>query len=777
MGPGPLQAVGSQGRYEGGMEALEAGSDGVPGALSFVTEQLLHADDWADRLEEVLAHLGAAAAADRAYLFQNIRDPNGRLWMDLLAEWDADGVRRVFDDPSNHLHPFAPDFARWIELFGAHGIVRSDVEDLPEPERQVLAAEGVASVLAVPIFVSGEWWGFVGFDDCTRPRVWPESDVDLLRGVANTMGETVRRDMQEDARRLNEDRFRSLVEQGPAVSYIDAPDESATTIYVSPQVEALLGYTPQEWYEDRDLWLKLLHPDDRTRVMVENERHNETGEVFRAEYRMLHRDGHAVWVHDEASMVCDSRGIPRFSHGVMMDISERKVGEETAAFREYHDELTGLPSRSMFEELLELSTERAARHHGSVAVICVDIDDFRLVNDSLGHQLGDRLLGMVAERLREATRETDLVARRGGDQFLMLLADLEHEGVGDLDAAVVRAEAAAQRVAESMAAPFVVDGTELYLSVSQGISLFPQDSEDGGGLQRNAEAAMYESKKTGPAGYVVSSRGAFDSGAKLAFVTRLRKAVESQRWTLHYQPVVDLDTGAMRGVEALIRWIEPDGTMVPPNDFIPLAEELGLIEVIGDWVVRELVYQAQAWRDLDIDLEIGFNLSPRQFWQPDLAERIVTQIRAGGIDPSCILVEITESSAMVDPDRAQEILWELHRAGLRIAVDDFGTGYSSLSRLREMPVNVLKIDRSFVDGVHEDPQAASIVTAFLELAKGLGMTTLAEGIETEGELAFLRARGCELGQGYLFAKPVPPEEIIAFAYGGVPVPASVSSPV
>ncbi len=198
--------------------------------------------------------------------------------------------------------------------------------------------------------------------------------------------------------------------------------------------------------------------------------------------------------------------------------------------------------------------------------------------------------------------------------------------------------------------------------------------------------------------------------------------------------------------------------------------------MIGDWVVRELVYQAQAWRDLDMDLEIGFNLSPRQFWQPDLAERIVTQIRAGGIDPSCILVEITESSAMVDPDRAQEILWELHRAGLRIAVDDFGTGYSSLSRLREMPVNVLKIDRSFVDGVHQDPQAASIVTAFLELAKGLGMTTLAEGIETEGELAFLRARGCELGQGYLFAKPVPPEEIIAFAYGGVPVPASVSSP-
>jgi EAL domain-containing protein (putative c-di-GMP-specific phosphodiesterase class I) len=258
-------------------------------------------------------------------------------------------------------------------------------------------------------------------------------------------------------------------------------------------------------------------------------------------------------------------------------------------------------------------------------------------------------------------------------------------------------------------------------------------------------------------------------------VTRLRKAVESQRWTLHYQPVVELDSGRMRGVEALIRWIEPDGTMVPPGDFIPLAEELGLIELIGDWVVRELVYQAQAWRELDMDLEIGFNLSPRQFWQPDLAERILSRIKAGGVDPSGLLVEITESSAMMDPDRAQEILWGLHRGGLRIAVDDFGTGYSSLSRLRDMPVSVLKIDRSFVSGVDEDPQAASIVSAFLELSRGLGMTTLAEGIETERELAFLRERGCELGQGFLFAKPVPPEEIIAYAFGGVPIPGSVPS--
>jgi EAL domain-containing protein (putative c-di-GMP-specific phosphodiesterase class I) len=279
---------------------------------------------------------------------------------------------------------------------------------------------------------------------------------------------------------------------------------------------------------------------------------------------------------------------------------------------------------------------------------------------------------------------------------------------------------------------------------------------------------MLESKKGGHA-YVVSNRGALDSSAKLSFVTRLRKAVESQRWALHYQPVLELATGRMVGVEALIRWIEPDGTMVPPGDFIPVAEELGLIEAIGDWVVRELIYQAQAWRELEIDLEMSFNLSPRQFWQPDLAARIIERINEGRIDPSKVLVEVTETSAMMDPDRAQAILEGLHRGGLRIAIDDFGTGYSSLARLRDMPVDVLKIDRSFVSGVDADPQSASIVTAFVELARGMGITTLAEGIETDGELAFLKDRGCVLGQGFLFSRPVPPEEIIALALGGVPV--------
>ncbi len=755
------------------MEAPADRREAVAAAVGWLTDVLRSDEAWEGRLPEAVARLGDAASVDRVHVFQNVRDAQGRLWMDKVASWRRDDVSARLGLDETHLHPYFPEFARWIEVLGAGEVLNTVVEELPEVERIALLRDGGRSILQVPIRCGDEWWGFIGFDDCRDPRHWTEADVDALRRAAAAMGVALQRLRRDEDLRLHEDRYRSMVENGPAITYIDAVDEFASTLYISPQVEELLGYTPQEWRDEPELWPRLLHPDDRARALAENERHNETGERFHLEYRMYAKDGRVVWIHDEATIVRDERGAPRYSHGVMVDISDRKSTEEQVAFRAYHDELTGLPSRAMFEELLDLSVSRARRHEGAVAVLCVDIDDFKLVNDSLGHDAGDALLSLVAERLREATRETDLVARRGGDQFLLLLADLDLGDAGE--AAAIRAESVAQRIRDSLEAPFEHLGTEVYVQVSVGISLFPQDAEDPATLQRNAEAAMYEAKKSGRSGYVISARGAFDSAAKLQFVTRLRKAVESQRWTLYYQPVIELASGRMTGVEALIRWIEPDGMMVPPNDFIPLAEELGLIESIGDWVVREVVYQVQAWRDLGIDLEVGFNLSPRQFWQPDLAERIVKRIRDGQIDPTRVMVEVTESSAMMDPDRAQVILDDLHAAGLSIAIDDFGTGYSSLSRLRAMPVKVLKIDQSFVRDVHRDDQAASIVSAFLELARGLGMTTLAEGIETSEELGFLRQRGCELGQGFLFSKPVPPEEIIAYVFGGIPGIAALRS--
>jgi diguanylate cyclase (GGDEF)-like protein len=392
------------------------------------------------------------------------------------------------------------------------------------------------------------------------------------------------------------------------------------------------------------------------------------------------------------------------------------------------------------------------------------MDNFKLVNDSLGHHAGDELLSQLAERLRGCTRETDLVARHGGDEFLLLLSDIERGAAGPSggDTEVLIAESIAMRVHEALQQPFDLSGTPFYATGSVGISLFPRDAEDAKSLLRNADAAMYQSKKTGPGSSLVYVSHDEDPLQKLSLTTRLRRAVEAQDWVLHYQPIVELDSGHVRGVEALVRWQDPNGGIVPPGEFIPLAEELGLIEAIGDWVVGELARQQSAWRAAGLDLEVGFNVSPRELWSVHLPDRVLGRLRAEGVDPGKVIVEITESTAMTDPERTQRILTELHAWGLRLAIDDFGTGYSSLSRLKHLPVDILKIDRSFVAHVDADADNANMVRAMIDLASNLGMTALAEGIETEGELAFLVEHRCPLGQGFHLGRPMPAEQLAPF---------------
>jgi diguanylate cyclase (GGDEF)-like protein/PAS domain S-box-containing protein len=559
-------------------------------------------------------------------------------------------------------------------------------------------------------------------------------------------------------------RYRAVVEQIPAIVYTDVVDDTMSTTYVSPQIEELLGISPEEYIADPDLWTKQLHPDDKEEALQSYLQGRTSGGPFSFEYRLLARDGRVVWFRDSAVVVNDRSGAPAFVHGVMFDITDRKNAEERVAFLAYHDNLTGLPNRTMFEELLELGMARARRHDLSVAVLCIDVDDFKLINESLGYEAGDALLRAVAERLGEATRETDLVARQGGDEFLLLLADIEGgsvPGFEGTDGAILVVESVAARVHESLRAPFNVAGTELYVSASIGISMFPHDADDAMALLKNADAAMYQSRKTVPGSYLLHWRQSEEALGKLSLTTRLRKAVENRNWQLHYQPVVELAEGKMVGVEALIRWADPNGGLVPPGDFIPLAEEMGLIEAIGDWVVEELSHQAAAWRAEGLELEVSFNLSPRQLWQPDLTEKILEQLGAANLDPKSIIVEVTESAAMADPERTLRILRDLNDRGLRLALDDFGTGYSSFARLRYMPVDVLKIDRLFIRNVAQDAQAGDMVRAIIQLAHGLGMTPLAEGIETEDEWRFLVEQGCRLGQGFYFCRPAPAEDILA----------------
>ncbi|MEP6758458.1 MAG: EAL domain-containing protein [Actinomycetota bacterium] len=577
-----------------------------------------------------------------------------------------------------------------------------------------------------------------------------------------------------DAQFEAEAKYRALVEHIPAVVYLDPVDENDTSIYVSPQIRDLIGLEPDEWLTDPYAWRHHVHPDDIDRAWEEYREAYNGHTTLNHEYRMVHRDGTVRWVLEQAFPIDDEHGRPWLIQGVMFDITKRKTAEEEVAFLAYHDKLTGLPNRVLFEEMLDSAISRARRNDTGVGVLFLDLDNFKMVNDSLGHHAGDLLLAQLADRLRTCTRDTDLVARQGGDEFLLLLGDLDRVTEGsDENPALASAEVVAHRVREALAEPFDLHGTSFLASGSIGISLFPQDAQDSETLMKNADAAMYRTKRQAPGGFTVFTSGDHDPAHRLSLTTRLRAAVREEHWVLHWQPIVEMETGKVDSLEALIRWQDPKGGLVPPLEFIPLAEELGLIEAIGDWVIAELVRQQSQWRELGLDLRLGFNLSPRQLWSARLAEKIMTTLRAGDVDPHRVTVEITESTAMADPERTQKILAELHAWGFTLALDDFGTGYSSLARLKHMPVDVLKIDKAFVRDVHNDIGQASMVRAMIQLAQGLNMIPLAEGVETVQEYEFLRANGCRLAQGFLFSRPVPAAsvpELVSRATGLLPVP-------
>ena len=577
------------------------------------------------------------------------------------------------------------------------------------------------------------------------------------------------RDMTElqagrEARFEAEAKYRTLVEQIPAVVYLDPVDENQDSIYVSPQVTDLLGIQPAEWLEDPYCWRRHVHDEDVDRVWEEYETAYRTHVPLNHEYRMLHEDGTIRWVLEQAFPINDEDGNPWLIQGVIFDITERKLAEEEIAFLAYHDKLTGLPNRALFEEMLESALARARRFDLGVGVLFLDLDNFKLVNDSLGHHAGDQLLIQLADRLRVCTRETDMVARLSGDEFLLLLSDLER-GAGAIgggpDAGLLIAESVAARVREALEQPFDLGGSEFFVSASIGISLYPQDASDAETLLRNADAAMYRSKEFERGGYVVYASSDDDPAHRLSFSTRLRQAVADRNWVLHYQPIIDLGDGSVHSVEALVRWQQPNGGLVAPGEFIPLAEEMGLIQAIGDWVLEELARQHAEWRAQGVRVAIGYNLSPRQMWTAHLAEKLLAKLAMYDVEPQDVTIEITESTAMADPDRTQRLLTELHAWGFTLAIDDFGTGYSSLARLKHMPVDVLKIDQAFVRHVEYDRDLAGMVRAMIQLAQSLGMVPLAEGIETYGEYEFLRANGCRLAQGFHFAYPVPAAEIPA----------------
>lgn len=444
------------------------------------------------------------------------------------------------------------------------------------------------------------------------------------------------------------------------------------------------------------------------------------------------------------------------------EIAERQAAQAEIAHQAVHDSLTGLPNREMLLQTLDTALAQAQRDGGGVAILFIDLDDFKLVNDTLGHQAGDELLRQVAGRLSKATRRSDLLVRQGGDEFIVLITTHCPDSSPACRSSVVStaASSTAERIIRALKTPFKIAGQPTYIEASIGISLSPEDATDPTTLLQQADNAMYKAKGLGGAGYQFYSQALYEyQQRRLSLVTQLHKAIEQNAFTLEYQPVVDLASGELVATEALIRWRGDSGEPISPAEFIPVAEDSGLILPIGEWVMETACHQLRQWQDLEMTLHVAVNLSARQLWQQDLPEKVVEVIDRVGVTRCALEVEVTETAIIQDPVRMEASLLRFADEGLHVSLDDFGTGYSSLDRLKKLPINKIKIDRSFVAGIPHDKDDVSIVTAIIQLSRSLGLPTLAEGVETEAQYRFLREMGCELGQGFYFSRSLPAAEI------------------
>jgi len=695
---------------------------------------------------------------------------------------------------------------------------------------------------------------------------------------------------------------RTLVDQLPAILYVAEVGIEAPWLYVSRGVQTILGFSPEEWLADPDLWARQVHPDDRARVF------NREAELIEPsvpdEYRMRHRDGSMVWVRDEAALVGDAQGQMRW-HGVISDITDRKLAEaelerlaaqqaavarlgklalegadvaelmrdaleeatrivgvesgaifeqtgdrgsltlraalgltpdalqqrqdnegrgapgEDAAwcktaflphelpegvsgaiesrdgrwgtlwladtpelplgpadvdfvqalanvladaiqqraseddirYQAVHDPLTGLPNRVLFMDRL---ANALARRASEVAVVLLDIDNFKLVNDSLGHGAGDQLLMQIAPRLETALRPGDTIARLGGDEFVMLLEEIHDER----SAAVV-----AERLVAAFELPFDLSPGEHFAKASLGIAIANRDGATPAGLIRDADAALYQAKAKGRARFEVFDRAMrARTVQRLSVENDLRRALDRDELRVLYQPIVSLEDGALVSVEALLRWEHPERGLLSPAEFIPVAEESGMIESIGQWVLEAACTQAVLWQQEQPDLPplgISVNLSVRQFMQRDLEERVARTIAITGIEPPSLCLEITESVLMEVPENVSETINRVARLGVRFVLDDFGTGYSSLSYLSGLPIDGLKIDRSFVEALGINSRSTAIATAIVRMAQALSIEVIAEGVERVDQAEELRRLGCRLAQGFYFQRPLSAQAVSA----------------
>lgn len=626
----------------------------------------------------------------------------------------------------------------------------------------------VHSLIHVPIFSRGKVIGVLSVDNHSSNRPFKEVDEVLLTSLADYAGVAIEnaRLYQQAQAEINERKKVTAALQESEERYALAVqgandglwdwDLKKNRVYFSPRWKMMIGCEDPEIGSKPDEWLGRIHEEDIERVKHELTEHfrGDTSH-FENEHRVRHKDGTFRWMLARAIAVWDNHGIPVRMVGSLTDINDRKIAEEKILHDAFHDTLTDLPNRTLFTDRLRLAVERAKRRDDFLfAVLFLDIDRFKDVNDSLGHAAGDQLLTEISRILSDGLRATDTVARMGGDEFGILLEDIEN---------ISDATRIAERIQEKLRVPIKISGHETFISASIGIVLSATGYSRAEDVLRDADIAMYRAKSQGKARYEIFDNAMRDRiMEKLDLESALRQAIEHNELRLDFQPIISLQSKLVIGFEALVRWLHPQRGLLSPGEFIPLAEETGLIVPIGRWVLHEACRQMKMWSDrYDVapPLTVSVNLSSKQFTKANLVEDIIQTLQETGLNPRHLKLEITESVIMEDVSSTAEIFKRLHDLNIQIQVDDFGVGYSSLSYLSNFPIDTLKIDQTFVRALDRDSSNIKIFQAVVMLAHGLGMDVIAEGVETEDELEQIRAIGVEMAQGYFISRPSSPEQL------------------
>ncbi|RRQ21711.1 putative bifunctional diguanylate cyclase/phosphodiesterase [Thiohalobacter thiocyanaticus] len=544
-------------------------------------------------------------------------------------------------------------------------------------------------------------------------------------------------------------RFRAVADVGQEFTYFCALDGSYE--YASPSSVKLTGYRPEEFYAKPGLMAELIHPLDRERWQQHVAGPASGRATENLDLRLIHKDGHTVWFQHICGPVHDAKGRLVGIRAANIDITERKEFEARIERMAYYDPLTDLPNRRALNGEIEQLIRKYPATENRFAVLFLDLDRFKHINDSYGHELGDQLLVKLAERLRRCCENQATISRFGGDELVVV--------VPDVDSPKTAVDYAAHLL-DSIERPFILEDRELYISGGIGVTLYPYDGQDAATLIRNADAAMYRAKQTKHTRIGLYSEELIDNIA--AFVStenRIRRALKEHEFVPHYQPQVDMNSGRIVGAEALARWHSHDRGLISPAEFIPVAEETGLIDQLGRSILTQACAQILEWQRSGIRLPVSVNISGRQFAIPGFVDQVQDIIAGTGIDPAQLELEITEQVFLEDMDEATDKLWQLRDLGVSIAIDDFGIGYSSLSYLKRLPFNTLKIDRAFTRDICDDARDVAILRAILSLSRDLRLNTIIEGVETEAQKKLLLRLGCERAQGFLFHQPLPAAEL------------------